>query len=63
MKETEIKNYQVMTYGEYISARIQKPFCLRPGGLLYYEPIEVYLSEYGITEPMDSEMKVYVLKT
>jgi hypothetical protein len=63
MKETEIKNYDVMTYGEYLSARIQQPFCLQPDGLLYYEPINVYFSEYGNTEKMDSEMKVYVLKT
>jgi hypothetical protein len=41
-KETEIKNYQEMTYGEYISARIQKPFCLQPGGLENYMEILIY---------------------
>ena len=57
----ESTNYQEMTYGEWCSAQMEKPFCLVPGGLLYHAPIDVYLSEYEEIELMSTDTKVYVL--
>jgi hypothetical protein len=53
--------YEKITFDQYLATRTDEPFCMVPGGRIFYKPFTTYVSDCGVIELTYGEMEVYIL--
>ncbi len=53
--------YEKITFDQYLATKTDEPFCMQPGGRIFYKPFTTYVSDCGVIELTYGEMEVYIL--